>query len=361
MRLAEYSLHAYALPYARPIVWSDIVEEAAPFVLLRLTADSGETGVAEITAKPTWNGVTARSLIETIEQVFIPLLKTLDLSDPHAVRRALDRIPENMAAKCLIDNACWDLNTAQSGVPLWRTWGGRRHVALSWAVTRQVPSVMADEAAEMCSRYGFRALKVKGGQGVHTDVEGIQAIRRAVGGEVVLSVDCNGAYRSDQVGEYAGAIADAGASVLEDPCPLVADAAFATLQAQLPIPILVDFGCWSLRDAKLFLAQGAQGLSAKPGRFGLSDCRLMHDAAHEKGCGIVAGLMGESALGTLAALQFAAILDAPMLPAELTWYLAMTERVTRSMPAIQNGTIELPDAPSIAALVDWQAVERFAL
>ena len=83
MRLADYSLHAYRLRYARPVQWSDIVEEAAPFVLLRLTSDSGEEGVAEVTVKPTWGGVTARSLIATIEDIFMPLFRTLDLSDPH--------------------------------------------------------------------------------------------------------------------------------------------------------------------------------------------------------------------------------------------------------------------------------------
>ena len=54
MRLSEYSLHAYRLRYARPVQWSDIVEEAAPFVLLRLKSDTGHEGVAEVTVKPTW-------------------------------------------------------------------------------------------------------------------------------------------------------------------------------------------------------------------------------------------------------------------------------------------------------------------
>jgi L-alanine-DL-glutamate epimerase-like enolase superfamily enzyme len=361
MRLAGHSLHAYALPYARPVVWSDIVEDAAPFVLLRLTADSGEQGVAEVTVKPTWGGVTARSLIATIEDIFIPLLRTLDLSDPQAVRRGLDRIPENLSAKCLVDNACWDLKAAQAQRPLWQTWNGSRRVELSWAVTRQAPQAMADEAVNMCAHHGFRTLKVKGGQGVAIDIEGIRAIARAVGDGVALYVDCNGAYRLDEAADYARAVADAGAVVIEDPCQLVPDAAFAALRAQSPIPVLVDFGSWSLRDAKLFLAQGAQGLSAKPGRFGLSDCRLMQDAARQAGCGVVAGLMGESALGTLAALQFAAVVPAPMLPAELTWYLAMTEQVSTYVPAIVDGCVDLPDTPSLASLVDWSAVKRFAL
>jgi len=361
MRLADYSLHAYALPYARPVVWSDIVEEAAPFVLLRLTAESGETGVAEVSVKPTWGGVTARSLITTIEEIFIPLLRTLDLSDPHATRRALDRIPENLAAKCLVDNACWDLKAAQMQRPLWQTWQGSRRVELSWAVTRQTPQVMAAEAADMRERYGFRTLKVKGGQGVATDIEGIHAIRKAVGEDVALYVDCNGAYQLDNALDYARAVADAGARVIEDPCPFSPDPAFAALCADSPIPVLVDFYAWSLRDARLFLAQGAQALSAKPGRFGLSDCRLMQDAADAEGRGVVAGLMGESALGTFAALQFAAALRQPMLPAELTWYLAMTEQVTSELPVIENGCVTLPDTSSVASMVDWDAVKRFAL
>ena len=361
MRLAEHSLHAYALRYARPVVWSDIVEEAAPFVLLRLTADSGETGVAEVTVKPTWGGVTARSLVVAIEDIFIPLLRTLDLSSPHAVRRALDRIPENLAAKCLIDNACWDLMAARLQRPLWKIWNGHRRIDLSWAVTRQAPQLMADEAVDMCARHGFRTLKVKGGQGAAIDVQGIRAIRRAIGDTIALYVDCNGAYRPDEAPEYVRAVADAGACVIEDPCQLAPDAEFAALRAQSPIPVLVDFGSWSLRDAKLFLAQGAQGLSAKPGRFGLSDCRLMQDAAQKAGCGIVAGLMGESALGTLAALQFAAAVPDPMLPAELTWYLAMTEQVSTYMPNIVGGCVDLPDTPSLASLVNWSALRRFAL
>ena len=34
MRLESYRLYTYQLRYARPVRWSDIVEEAAPFVLL---------------------------------------------------------------------------------------------------------------------------------------------------------------------------------------------------------------------------------------------------------------------------------------------------------------------------------------
>jgi L-Ala-D/L-Glu epimerase len=359
MRLAEHSLHAYRLRYERPVRWSDIVEHAAPFVLLRLQSDTGYVGVAEITVKPTWCGVTARSLMTTIEEVFLPLLQTADLDDPTKVRALLDRIPENQAAKTLIDNAYWDLHAARIGRPLWRQWGGAGRVELSWALTRQAPKAMAGEAMAMVTRHGFRTLKVKGGQGFDVDCAGMREIRSAVGDTVRLYVDANGAYGAKEALDYAKTMADAGAVVVEDPCALAPDGDFRRLQQESPVPLLVDFSCTSLRDAALFIERGAKALSIKPGRFGLSNARAMNELAREAECAPVVGLMGESVLGTLAGLQFAATLHSP-LPAELTWYLAMTEQITTITPNIVDGAIDLPDFASLATLIDWRAVERLA-
>ncbi len=358
MRLGDHRLYAYRLRYARPVRWSDIVEEAAPFVLLRLTSDCGAQGAAEITVKPTWCGVTARSLIAAVEDIFMPILKTLDLSDPVKVRAALDSVPENHAAKTLIDNACWDLYAARKGRPLWQIWNGAPAVELSWAVTRQEPRAMAAEAAQMVGRYGFRTLKVKGGQGITKDIASIHEIRAAVGEAVHFYVDANGAYPTDQALDYARAIADSGAVLLEDPCPLAPDARFRKLRQDSPIPILVDFGCASLRDAHLFIEQGAQALSIKPGKFGLTHSRAMLDMTRQSGGDAVAGLMGESAAGTLAGLQFVAALGRLILPAELTWFLAMTDQIVTEVPDIRDGTMRLPDSPSLAAMIAWDLVEK---
>lgn len=360
MRLARFSLHCYSLRYERPVRWSDIVEEAAPLVLLRLESDSGAVGVAEITAKPTWCGVTARSLVAAVEGVLLPRLKGVDLDDPAQVRGVLDQVPENQAAKTLVDNACWDLYAHAQARPLWQIWGGRRKVELSWAVTRQAPKAMAEEAQRMVSRHGFGTLKIKGGQGVDTDVAGMREIRAAVGDAVRLYVDANGAYPAAQAPDYVRAMADAGALMVEDPCVFAPDNAFRQLQQGSPVPLLVDFGCASRRDAALFVECGARALSLKPGRFGLSDVRAMQRLAQPAGCEAVAGLMGESALGTLAALQFAATLHTSAPPAELTWYLAMTEQVITAMPPIVDGAIELPDTASLSALLDRDALQRFA-
>ena len=354
MRLASYSLHVYRLPYERPVRWSDITEDAAQFLLIRLVSDTGHTGVAEITIKPTWTGASLRGLAAALDDIFIPLLRTLDLSNPTAVRGHMEGIPENHAAKAVIDNAIWDLNAMALGAPPWQSWGGADTVPLSFTVTRQAPDRMAAEAVLMVERYGFDTLKIKGGQGLVADVDAMRQLRAALGSGTRLYVDANGAYASAEAPEYVQAMADAGAEVVEDPCALAPDVAFTRLQQACATPVLVDFGCWSPRDMRLFIAAGARAFSLKPGRFGLSDTLAMSRLAGAAGCRTLVGMFGESVLGTLTALQLASTLPAGSLPAESTWFLAMTAQITHEPMTIKNGAIRLPATAGNAALIDWK-------
>lgn len=288
------------------------------------------------------------------------MLKTLDIADIALVRSRMDGIPENHAAKALVDNALWDLSAAVAGVPLYKSWGGAQSVPVSFTVTRQAPEKMAAEAVEMVEKYGFQTLKIKGGQGLKADVDVLQQLRAAMGAKVRLYVDSNGAYPMADGPAYVRAMSDAGAEVVEDPCVLSPDAAFTQLQQSTQTPVLVDFGCWSPRDTRLFITAGARAFSLKPGRFGLSDTRAMSQLANAAGCKTVVGMFGESVIGTLAALQLSSTLPASSLPAETTWFLSMTEQVTGQALTIKNGAINLPQASGSAALIDWKRLKNFS-
>ena len=352
MKLASWSLHFYRLPYTREVVWSNAIERAGLFALLKLVSDDGAVGVAEGTLKSTWSGVSPRSLQAALEDVILPCLQGVDLADEKAVAAAYAKIPENRLAKGMVDNACWTLRAAAAGKPLWTLLGGHESVEVCWTVTRASPAAMASESADYCERYGFRTLKVKGGQGVQTDLEALAAIRAAVGPGVELYVDANSAYARGEALDYVRRIAEAGATVAEDPCPLVPDAAFEALQRDSPIPILVDGSCTSVRDAQLYAGRGVQAVSLKPGRIGLSESRAI--GATLKGKKTALGIYAESALGTLIHLQLPAT-----LVAEQSFFLLMPQQVLRHTPGIRDGRIALPAEP-VERLVDWEAVRRFA-
>lgn len=281
----------------------------------------------------------------------MPLLQGVDLGDEASVRGALSRIPENRLAKGMVSSACWTMRAAAAGKPLYELLGGKGEAQVCWTLTRRAPALMARESAECCARYGFRTLKVKGGQGVETDLQALKEIRAAVGANVALYVDANGAYARESALDYVQRIAAAGATIAEDPAPLVPDAAFEALQRAAGIPILVDNACTSVRDAELFLARGAQAISLKPGRVGMGECLAIRKKI--SGCSTALGIYAESSLGTLINLQLPA-----ELPAEQTFFLMMQSHVAAAVPQIRDGRIRLPDEPDLAKLVDWTVVER---
>jgi L-alanine-DL-glutamate epimerase-like enolase superfamily enzyme len=296
--------------------------------------------------------VSPASLKAALADVVIPLIEGVDLADEAAVYGALSRVPENRLAKGMVSTACWTLRAAAAHTPLWQLLGAREEAEVCWTVTRASPSAMAKEAEEYCARYGFRTLKVKGGQGIEADLQALEKIRAAVGTGVALYVDANSAYPRREALDYVRRIAAAGATIAEDPCPLVADAAFQALQEAAGIPILVDSACASARDAALFLERGARAISLKPGRVGLSESLRIREEMRKMSAKGAVGIYAESALGTLINLQLPA-----ELPAEQTFFLTLHSQPA-AMPEIKNGRIRLPLQPDLVQCVDWKAIAK---
>src|SRR5439155_24372950 len=123
MRLAEWTTYPVHLPYPHAIHWASIQEDGADYLLLRLVADDGLVGVAEASVKPAWNSVTLRALAVIVEELFIPLIRDLDLADERAVARALSAVREQKSARSMVETACWDLRAQVQGKPLWQIWG----------------------------------------------------------------------------------------------------------------------------------------------------------------------------------------------------------------------------------------------
>jgi L-alanine-DL-glutamate epimerase-like enolase superfamily enzyme len=355
MRLAGWSTRTARIPYRRAVRWASSEVAGAEFLVLRLEADDGRVGIAEAGINPLWSGVTARTLPVVLEELFIPRLEDVDLLDDAAVAGALARIPEHRLARSVVDTACWDLRAQAAGMPLWQLWGGDREVPLSWTVTRQEPAAMARESAEMVERHGFGTLKVKGGQGWERDFAMLGEVRAAVGAQVALYVDANGAYPPEEALSYVERLAEHGVVAAEDPCPLQPNGAFARLQAASPIPLVVDNACASARDAALFLEQGAQALSVKLSKAGPTECRRIAAMADAAGCQAHVGVVAESTLGALIGLQVAAALPtrARSLPAELSFFLMLTDEYTVERLTIRDGRVRLPAEPGFARWVDW--------
>lgn len=356
----NWALDFVELPYRRRLTWSDMAETSALMALLRVTDIDGAVGAAEITIKPTWNGLTIGVLHAAIDELLFPIIKGQDVSNANALFTLMNDVPENTVAKGLVDNAIWDLRAARSGQPLWQLWESERRVELSWAVTRQAPPAMADEALEMIGMYGFRTLKIKGGQGVDKDIQVISAIRDAVGEDVSLYVDANGAYSAETAVDYCRLLCELAITHIEDPYPLIPDSAFEKLQKNLDRPIIIDFPCHTTDTAEAFLDRGARAISIKPGRTGATAALKIARKAADYGAQTHIGLFGESAAGMRPSLALSGGLakHPSGLPAETGVFLMQETQILKEPLTITDGRAELSATTTLAEAIDWKLVEH---
>ncbi len=144
----------------------------------------------------------------------------------------------------------------------------------------------------------------------------------------------------------------------EDPCRFRPDASFERLRQDCALPLMVDHECRSASEAALFLDRGAEGLSIKIGKSGLTESWTIARMAQERGAKTVVGFFAESSLGALAALQLAAAQPArDWLPAETSFFLSLPQEFVHTPLAVKNGAVTLPDTPGFGAQVDWDRVK----
>jgi galactonate dehydratase len=202
---------------------------------LKLTMDDGAIGMGEVTLRA------HESLISTLLSQLIPSIKGSTLDGLDQLRRAYPGIPSGRAGNALlsaIDQACMDLGGQYAGLPISDLWGrpAARPLDAYATVNRSVKSRSPEGYAEACMaavHAGFRAVKVMPfdamtPQTAHTAealaeldkvVERLYAIRRAIGPEVSLMVDCHWRLNEALATAFLDAVADLGLHWLECPVP----------------------------------------------------------------------------------------------------------------------------------------------
>jgi len=363
LKLTRHHFHPLHIPYHRKIRWAGHLESGVDVLLLVLETDGGLTGIGETPIRLNWHAATPASLMTVIDEVFLPQMAELDLGDEAAVKNFLAGFKEHPLAKSLIDTACWDLRAQLSGVPLWQRLGARdANVPISWTVTRAAPKDMAREAAAAAETHGVRAFKVKTGQGVATDRSVLTEIRSAVGEDAALFADSNGAGPAAGIAETSKMLADFGVSLFEDPCSFAPDDGFRAIQQNSKLPIMVDNGCRSIAEGSLFLGVGAQALSVKIMKTGITESLLLADMAQARHARVAVGISATTSLGAITALSLSASLpdSARCAPCEETFFASMDDILHQPL-RIKAGKVELPAAVGFAPLIDWKKVATLAI
>lgn len=346
-------LYPVSIKYLKPVTWTiGGQEDAAHYLILKLTGSDGAAGAAEVICKPAWNGVTQGVLVKMFEEMAWPVLSQEGLKNASAGAAIGSRFRGATALQSLLDNACRDLHAGPGKVddapPA--SW-----IGAAFLLTRGTPGEMARTAANAVQQLGYRAVKIKAGQGLATDKEVFSQIRQAVGADIRLSIDANSAYSQEDAIQLCQMAQDIGAIFLEDPCALVPSNRFRALLDASPMTVLVDKSCASIEQAQSFGDLGATHFSAKPNRLGCTEAEKIAQLASAMGGKICIGMFGESAAGAITQLKLASTycVGPDALETEAGFHLDLSDNYLIEPLEFADGRFKVP-VETVAQLIDWQ-------
>jgi L-alanine-DL-glutamate epimerase-like enolase superfamily enzyme len=231
------------------------------------------------------------------------------------------------------------------------------------------------EAALQALEAGYTTLKLKAGAERETTdlVARVRAIRAAVGPDVRLRIDVNGAWDLPTAEERLEAVARFDVEYVEQPLRPDDAAGAAELRAQVRVPIAADEAVYSPGSARALLAAGAADvLVVKPARVGgpVAVAEIAADAAR-RGVSVVLSTLFETGIGMAAARAAAAALPvvtwrgvAGRLPHGLATAGLLEHDLLRTPLLIEDGLLAAPGGDGSAGLgiaLDDRALRRFAV
>ena len=304
-------------------------------------AADGVAGAGEAAPLPSYDGVTLDDVRAALE-------------DCRAVLRDAEGLPRGMVADACreaavlpqavaaVDLALWDLYGRRAGEPVWKLLGADdppAPVEVNALIAADDRSGAAAEAAEAVG-LGYRCVKLK--VGIGDDAGRLAAVRAAVGPDVLIRIDANGAWPAEEARAHLRALAPSEIELCEEPTHGVAELRAVQDGSDVPLamdetsvaPGALDSGATPLVCLKLSRCGGPSG--------------LLHAAERVRAAGgeIYLASTFDGPLGIAGALHVAAALG-PLRPCGLATLTAFEDLDVDPALAVVDGFMQVPTGPGL--------------
>jgi muconate cycloisomerase len=382
MKITEVETIVVQLPGRSSYTWRSLRVPIGRYVILKLTTDSGITGLGEAPAILSWGGEHGRYFGEDpgivchlVRECFAPMLKG---ADPAAVKSHLSRMDVDVRGfpytKAMIESALLDIIGKSAGVPVYQLLGGavRNEVRLCHSVGVAPPAEAAKEAAQVVAD-GIRWLQIKVPGEPAEDLKIVRAVRREVGDGVHMFPDINRGYRNPKtaINSIKAMHGEAGINAVEQ--PVEGFDAMARVTRSVDIPVIVDEGCWTPQDAIEVVKRGSADVISiyftKAG--GL--IHSMEVGAVAAAAGLPVNVNGslEGGVGNAANLHLSAALGGEVLPGVITVNtlegreqtkvggVFYTDDVITEPFEYADGCLKVPDRPGLGVELDEGKMDKY--
>ena len=334
-------------------------------LILWLSATDGTTGLGDAAPLTEFGGGNIEQSESALRALAPELLGSNIDNLPDLLEVRLDERAETAALRCGLDTAALDLAARYQGRPLAALLSNGRP-ARSVAVNATIgePELEQAVAAAQAALFdGFRTIKLKIGMAkdVAGEVSRVAAVRDALGPDIALRLDANGAWDAATASAALRQFAPYNIEFVEQPVAADDISGLARVRRGSPIPVAADEAVSSLMEAmRIIERQAADVIIIKPMVCGgLHVSRTIIEHAIAAGLRVVVTSSIESGIGLAAALHLAATLPASSPACGLATADLLADDLVAEPLTIIDGRMLLPGGAGLGVVVDEAALRRF--
>ena len=359
MKVAGLSWTPFRLPLRAPFVTATGETAQREGLILRLKTDTGIVGLGEASPHPAAGTEATREIEVTLAQV-APSLVGADVANLHST------CPDAPSAlRCALDVAACDALARDRGISVARLLSdrARSEVAVNATVSARSNAAAASDA-KRAREAGFACVKLKVGmaESVAEERQRVSAVREAIGPEVKLRIDANGAWDVDRAVNTIQALEEYDLEFVEQPVPPGTLEGMRAVQSAVRVPIAADEDVTGPNAAQRIVETGAaRVLVVKPMVVGglRPACRIA-ELASAAGVALVVTTTIDSGVGTAAALHLAAALPSKGPACGLATGSLLAGDLVAQPLLVRDGRMPIPAGPGIGVELDEAKLARYA-
>lgn len=361
MKLTIKNVRARAalVPLKRPPQSASGSIPEAALVLVDIETGEGLTGHSYLFA---FSKAMLKPLVETLEAVAGMIkgdaLVPFDLDAKLRKRLTLFDTPGLVGlALAGLDMACWDAHAKSLGVPLVCALGGAvRSIPAynSCGLWIKDPALLADEASQLISEGGYRALKLRIGRpNFKEDLAAVRNVRKRIGDDILLMTDFNQSLTVNEAVMRGRALDDEGLYWIEEPVRHDNYAGYAKIAAEVKTPVQIGENLLNTFELqKAIDARAAEYYMPDVQRIGGVTGWLRAAAiTHAHNLDMSSHLFPEFSVHLLGVTPTCHWLE----------YMDWANPILQQPFEVKNGYLAIPDRPGAGIAWNEEAVNRYAM